>query len=136
MLLIRGPARRSPYTLPLCRRDAVLQPSFNRPRMYGPRRRRSALDHEVRCRLRRLTAWLIVTRSQKITFAELRDMGVNEVLVYCADYKCTLHIRLNADRWPGHLRLSDIEDRFVCQVCGKHSADIRPKFPQAEVGTG
>jgi hypothetical protein len=25
-------------------------------------------------------------RSQKITFAEMRDMGVRGVLVYCADY--------------------------------------------------
>jgi hypothetical protein len=27
-----------------------------------------------------------VDRSQKITFAEMRDMGVRGLLVYCADY--------------------------------------------------
>jgi hypothetical protein len=27
-------------------------------------------------------------RPQKITFGEMRDMGVRGVLIYCADYKC------------------------------------------------
>ena len=34
--------------------------------------------------------------------------------MYCADYKCTHHITVRADRWPDHLRLSDIEDGLVC----------------------
>jgi hypothetical protein len=28
-------------------------------------------------------------RPQKITFGELRDMGVRGVLIYCADYRCS-----------------------------------------------
>jgi hypothetical protein len=32
-------------------------------------------------------------RPQKITFAEMRDMGVRGLLVYCADYAA-------ANRWP------------------------------------
>jgi hypothetical protein len=28
-----------------------------------------------------------VDRPQKITFAEMRDMGVRGVLIYCADYR-------------------------------------------------
>ena len=28
-------------------------------------------------------------RPQKITFAEMRDMGVRSLLVYCADYRCS-----------------------------------------------
>jgi hypothetical protein len=27
-------------------------------------------------------------RPQKITFADMRDMGVRGLLVYCSDYKC------------------------------------------------
>jgi hypothetical protein len=27
-------------------------------------------------------------RAQKITFAEMREMGVRGLLVYCADYQC------------------------------------------------
>jgi hypothetical protein len=50
---------------PLCRRVPCFRPLLPRPRMYGPRRRRWASGHKVRYRLRRLT------RSQKITFAEL-----------------------------------------------------------------
>ena len=26
------------------------------------------------------------------------------------------------------LRLSDIEDQFVCKACGKRGADVRPDF--------
>jgi hypothetical protein len=65
---------------------------------------------------------------QKITFRETRDSGVRFVLVYCSDYKCSHYIAASADPWPDHIRLSDIEDRFVCTVCGKRGADIRPDF--------
>jgi hypothetical protein len=27
-------------------------------------------------------------RPTKITFAEMRDMGVRGILIYCADYRC------------------------------------------------
>ena len=51
---------------------------------------------------------------QKITFGEMRASGVRDVLVYCRDHHCSHYIRVSADLWPDHLRLSDIEDRFVC----------------------
>ena len=73
---------------------------------------------------------------QKITFGEMRASGVRDVLVYCRDHRCSHHIAISADFWPDHLRLSDIEDRFVCRVCGKRRADIRPDFPQGRMGTG
>jgi hypothetical protein len=58
----------------------------------------------------------------------MRDMGVRDVLIYCADYRCSHSIAISADQWPDDLRLSDIEDRFICQACGKRGADIRPDF--------
>ena len=48
-------------------------------------------------------------RPQKITFAEMRDMGVHGILVYCGDYRCSHIIAINADQWPDDVRLSDIE---------------------------
>ena len=33
-----------------------------------------------------------------------------------------------ADRWADDIRLSDIEQRFVCKACGKRGADVRPDF--------
>ena len=56
---------------------------------------------------------------QKITFGEMRASGVRDVLVYCRDHRCSHHIAISADFWPDHVRLSDIEDRFVCRICGK-----------------
>ena len=56
-------------------------------------------------------------RPQKITFAEMRGMGVRGLLVYCADYRCSHSTAVSGDGWPDDVRLSDIEARFVCQAC-------------------
>jgi hypothetical protein len=77
----------------------------------------------------------------KITFAELRDMGVCGILVYCADFRCSHCVAMSADEWPDDVRLSDIEPRFVCKACGKRGADVRPDFgkpvePRAIIGIG
>ena len=61
----------------------------------------------------------------KITFGEMRGMGVRGVLIYCADYRCSHSIPSAAMRGP---MVSDLEPRFVCQACGKRSADVRPDF--------
>ena len=37
-------------------------------------------------------------------------------------------VTASADPWPDHIRLSDIEVRFTCSVCGKRGADVRPDF--------
>ena len=51
-------------------------------------------------------------RPTKITFAEMREMGVHGLLIYCADYRCSHSIAISGDGWPDDLRLSDIEGRF------------------------
>jgi hypothetical protein len=68
------------------------------------------------------------TRQQKITLGEMRASGVRVLLVYCADYRCAHAVRISADRWPDHIRLSDLEPLFVCQACGRRGADIRPDW--------
>jgi hypothetical protein len=55
----------------------------------------------------------------EITFGELRSTGVGDVLVYCADYKCAHWVKMNADRRPDRVRLSDIEPQFICQKCSE-----------------
>jgi hypothetical protein len=50
-------------------------------------------------------------RPVKITFGDMREMGVRGVLVYCADYQCNHSVALSADRWPVDLRLSS--NRFL-----------------------
>jgi hypothetical protein len=67
-------------------------------------------------------------RPQKITFGEMRGMGVRGVLVCCADYRCSHSVALSADAWPDDLRLSDIEPRFVCAACSRRGAAVRPDF--------
>jgi hypothetical protein len=63
-------------------------------------------------------------RPQKITFAEMREMGVRGLLIYCADYRCSHSIAISGDQWADDVRLSDI----VCRSCGQRGADVRPDF--------
>ena len=67
-------------------------------------------------------------RQQKITLGEMRSSGVRGLLIYCSDYKCSHSTSISGDRWPDHVRLSDIEPRFTCQACGQRGADVRPDF--------
>jgi hypothetical protein len=67
-------------------------------------------------------------RPQKITFAEIREMGVRGLLVYCADYCCSHSIAISGDAWPDDARLSEIEERFTCRVCGKRRCRFAPGF--------
>jgi hypothetical protein len=61
-------------------------------------------------------------RPQKITFAEMRDMGVRGLLIYCADYRCSHSVAISGDRWADDVRLSDSEGGFICAACGKRGA--------------
>jgi hypothetical protein len=77
-----------------------------------------------------------LTRQKKITFGEMREAGVDRILIYCADYKCSHSIEMYAGQWTDDVRVSDIENRFVYTTCGKRGADIRPFFAPARMATG
>jgi hypothetical protein len=64
----------------------------------------------------------------------MRESGVRDVLIYCRDHHCSHHIAVSADRWPDHVRLSDIEPIFTCSACGKRGAEVRPASSQARMG--
>jgi hypothetical protein len=66
-------------------------------------------------------------------------VGVRGVLIYCADYRCRHSIAISGDQWADEVRLSDLQAGFVCSVCGKRGADVRPDFnwnrrPRATMG--
>jgi len=66
--------------------------------------------------------------NQKITLAEMRSSGVRGLLIYCSDFKCSHSVAVLANQWQDEVRLSDLEPRFVCKVCGKRGASVRPDF--------
>jgi hypothetical protein len=66
----------------------------------------------------------------------MREFGPTPVIVYRADYKCAHSVGIDADRWPGDIRLSDLEPHFVSKACGCRGADVRSLFEQARMGTG
>ena len=66
-------------------------------------------------------------RPTKITFREMRDMGVRGVVVYYADYKCSHSQAISADGWADDVRLSHIErTASSAKRCGKRrGGDVR-----------
>jgi hypothetical protein len=63
---------------------------------------------------------------EKITVGEMRQSGFTGVQIYCADHKCSHVVAVSVEDWPDDIRLSDLEGRFTCSVCGHRCADIRP----------
>jgi len=59
-----------------------------------------------------------LTRPQKITLADMREMGVRGNLIYCSDYHCSHSIAIGADQWPDDVRLSDLESRVRRRSAG------------------
>ena len=53
---------------------------------------------------------------QKITFGEMSDSGVREILFYCRDQRCSN----DADGWADDMRLPDLEQKFTRRACGHH----------------
>ena len=51
----------------------------------------------------------MTTTPQKITFGEMRESGVSDVLIYCSDRRCCHSTTMSADHWPDNVRLSDVE---------------------------
>ena len=45
---------------------------------------------------------------QKISFGEMRAMGVRGLLIYCSDYHCSHWTAITGDRWADEIRLSEL----------------------------
>ena len=67
-------------------------------------------------------------RPQKITFGDMREMGVRGVLIYCADYRRSHSMAPQCRSLPDEMRLSDIEPAFRLPACGKRGAEVRPDY--------
>jgi hypothetical protein len=64
------------------------------------------------------------------------DNGPHRLIIYCADFKCSHSLVVDAAPWGDDVRLSDLEPRFTCKACGRRGADVRPLFERAGMGTG
>jgi hypothetical protein len=61
---------------------------------------------------------------EKITVGEMRQSGFTGVQIYCADHKCSHVVAVSVEDWPDDIRLSDLEGRFTCSVCGRYQAGL------------
>jgi len=72
--------------------------------------------------------------TRKITFAEMRESGVRDLLISCADYRCGRSIAISGDGWPEIIRLP-ISRRGLCagpaasvaRTCGQILAGTESK---------
>ncbi|MGY4570538.1 uncharacterized protein (UPF0264 family) [Bradyrhizobium sp. USDA 3256] len=71
----------------------------------------------------------------KITFGEMRETGATRIIVFCKDYRCSHNVQMDAARWPDEMRISDVEPRFICTVCGKRGSNIRSVDAPPRMGT-
>jgi hypothetical protein len=67
-------------------------------------------------------------RPEKIAIGQMRSSSVTGVLIYCADHRCSHVMTASVEQWPDDVRLSDVEGRYVCSMCGRRGADIRPDW--------
>ena len=68
-------------------------------------------------------AWLFIPKTSQSVLLCGADFFVgSNPFTQCCD------VAISADPWPDHIRLSDLEPRFVCTACGQRGADIRPDF--------
>ncbi|OKO79049.1 hypothetical protein [Bradyrhizobium sp. NAS96.2] len=72
----------------------------------------------------------------KITFGEMRETGATRIIVFCKDYRCSHNVTMDGSKWPAEMRLSDLEPRFRCTVCGKRGSNIRSVDVPGKIGTG
>jgi hypothetical protein len=59
----------------------------------------------------------------KIQLANMRENGCRGNAP-----RCWHSAKINADRWPDDVRLSDLEPLFVCTACGTIGAEVRPDY--------
>ena len=78
----------------------------------------------------------MTTVPQKITFGEMCESGVRDVLIYCRDHHCRHHVETNADGWADDVRLFYIEPNLTCTRCGKRGAEVRPAYRQGRLHPG
>jgi hypothetical protein len=83
--IARTVAHRAPWRCPECLRNFAQGSCVHTEALY---RAACAVVSYQLCFLRAARSWGM-DRPQKITFAEMRDMGVRGLLVYCADYRCS-----------------------------------------------
>jgi hypothetical protein len=57
-------------------------------------------------------------RPMKLPLEKCEAQAFAGLLIYCSDYKCNHMVAMGKPSWPDPVRLSEIEDRFVCQACG------------------
>ena len=62
------------------------------------------------------------------------DNGPRRLIVNCSDFKCSHSVVVDAAPWGDDVRLSDLEPKFTCKVCGRRGADVVRPLREGENG--
>ena len=74
-------------------------------------------------------------RQQKITLGEMRSPALADCRSFAATTNALTRSSSMLITGSHDVRLSDLEPKFTCQICGHRGADIRPLFERAKMGT-
>jgi hypothetical protein len=64
------------------------------------------------------------------TLGNMRVNGARSLAVACP--QCHHETIINADKWPGQMRVPARDSRKVCWKCGMIGADVRPNWKERE----
>ncbi|MEI9922595.1 MAG: hypothetical protein WDN50_02510 [Bradyrhizobium sp.] len=70
----------------------------------------------------------------KITFGEMRESGVRDVLIYCRDHRCSHHVETNADGSDGRASFRH-RAAFYLHRLRQARRGGAAEWPQAKMGT-
>ena len=76
----------------------------------------------------------MVTYPQKITFGEMRESGVRDVLIFCRDHRCSHNVEVNADGWADDVAYPTSSRGLSAHTAA--NAVPNRRFPQSKMGTG
>jgi hypothetical protein len=65
-----------------------------------------------------------------MTLANMRDLGVHGLHVFCSSPACGHEMTFSADDYTGDTELSWFRARMICAKCGNRRLDVQPNWPE------
>ena len=65
-----------------------------------------------------------------MTLGDMRELGVQRLLVSCLNRECRHEALLDVSSYPGDMEVSSFTRRMICSKCGGPNAFVRPNWKE------
>jgi hypothetical protein len=65
-----------------------------------------------------------------MTLANMRELGVQRLLVSCLNHVCRHDALLDVSSYPGDTEVPSFQRRMKCSKCGRLNVDVRPNWKE------